>query len=139
MLPVVAVCKLTLSGEPRPVYSILCDSPTLLPPSGKTAFCTQLDFNNLSTENSSEMQRERASERAGAYPLCCLSKQVMQCTYVPRRPCSPTNTMQQKCISALTDKRKEVDRRRMEMKREINEGSHLRKCSSDGDAGLTVN
>lgn len=52
------MCKLTLSGEPRPVYSILCDSPTLLPPSGKAAFGTELDFNNLSTENSSEMQRE---------------------------------------------------------------------------------
>lgn len=63
------MCKLTLSGEPRPVYSILCDSHTLLPPSGKAALCTELDFNNLSTENSSEMQKKRASKQAGAYPF----------------------------------------------------------------------
>ncbi|CAB1444184.1 unnamed protein product [Pleuronectes platessa] len=42
---------LTLSGEPRPVYSILCDSPTQLPPSAKTAFCVELAFNNLSSES----------------------------------------------------------------------------------------
>lgn len=52
------MCKLTLSGEPRPVYSILCDSPTLLPPLGNAAFGMELDFNNLSTENSSDMQRQ---------------------------------------------------------------------------------
>lgn len=59
------MCMLTLSGEPQPVYSILCDSPTLLPPSEKAAFWTELDFNNLSTENSGAMQREseRASKR----------------------------------------------------------------------------
>lgn len=52
------MCKLTLSGELRPVYSILCDSPTLLPPFGNEAFVTELDFNNLSAENRSDMQRQ---------------------------------------------------------------------------------
>ena len=65
LLPVAATGMLTLSGEP--VYSILCDSPTQLPPSAKTAFCMELDFNNLSSEDSSEMQSEggRASGRLG--------------------------------------------------------------------------
>lgn len=83
LLPVAAMCKLTLSGEPLPFCSILCYSLTPHPPSGIAALCMEVGFNNFSLRKFRE--RERASEKASNY-LTPFSEQVMQVAVAPFSP-----------------------------------------------------
>lgn len=96
LLPVAAMCKLTLSGEPRPFCSILCDSLTPHPPLGKAALCMEVGFNNFSLGKFRE--RERASEKASNY-LTPFSKQVMQLHPCAVAPLFPYKCKAAKCLS----------------------------------------
>lgn len=118
------MCKLTLSGAPRPFCSILCDSLTPHPPSGIAALCMEVGFNNFSLGKFRE--RERASEKASNY-LTPFSEQVMQ---VQWHLCSRTNARQQNAFLPPANYRKVMG-----------DEPHFRnskKCNSKGNPELSI-
>lgn len=92
------MCRLTLSGEPRLVFSILYESPTLLPPSGKPALEYAVSWIWITSQPRTAVkckERERGPTNKWAPTPFTTSKQVLQCTHVRGYPCFPTDAVQQ--------------------------------------------
>lgn len=92
---------LTLSAEPWPVYSILCDSPTHFALSAKAALYTELDFKNLSSENSREIQKGRVWAGLSRYPGDGIHPRAVAALL------NPVGSKQPKALPVKKDKRQE--------------------------------